>query len=112
MKARASSGTHGHRRSPKKAKSPTINNKIRLAIPCWILHTWPSRFVRAGKKLPSPNRPYTSWSSKNGLAGQFVLEVKLVDLSKGWNSQHIHALRALSHGSYMSLLVARGPQSQ
>ena len=47
----------------------------------------------------------TSWSSKYGLAGQSMEQVKLVDLLwRGWNNQH---LRALSHGSYVSLLVAR-----
>ena len=47
----------------------------------------------------------TSWSSKYGLAGQSMEQVKLVDLLwRGWHNQH---LRALSHGSYVSLLVAR-----
>eukprot|EP00439_Symbiodinium_sp_Y106_P021381 s4745_g2.t1 len=47
----------------------------------------------------------TSWSSKYGLAGQSMEQVKLVDLLwRGWHNQH---LRALSHGSYISLLVAR-----
>ena len=47
----------------------------------------------------------TSWSSKYGLAGQSMEHVKLVDLLwRGWHNQH---LRALSRGSYVSLLVAR-----
>eukprot|EP00439_Symbiodinium_sp_Y106_P070309 s106_g12.t1 len=46
----------------------------------------------------------TSWSSKYGLAGQSMEQVKLVDLLWcGWHNQH---LRALSRGSYVSLLVA------
>ena len=47
----------------------------------------------------------TAWSSKYGLAGQNMEQVKLVDLiRRGWENQH---LRALSHGSYMSMIVCR-----
>ena len=47
----------------------------------------------------------TAWSSKYGLAGQSMEQVKLVDLIwRGWENQH---LRALSHGSYMSTIVCR-----
>ena len=47
----------------------------------------------------------TAWSSKYGLAGQSMEQVKLVDLiCRGWGNQH---LRALSHGSYMSMIVCR-----
>ena len=47
----------------------------------------------------------TAWSSKYGLAGQNMEQVKLVDLIwRGWDNQH---LRALSHGSYMSMIVCR-----
>ena len=47
----------------------------------------------------------TSCSSKYGLAGQSKEQVKLVDLLwRGWHNQH---LRALSHGIYVRLLVAR-----
>ena len=55
-----------------------------------------------GKTLLRKIAP-TSWSFKHGLAGQNIEQVKLVDLLwRGWHNQH---LRALSHGSYMSLLV-------
>ena len=47
----------------------------------------------------------TAWSSKYGLAGQSMEQVKLVDLIwRGWENQH---LRALSHGSYMSMIFCR-----
>ena len=35
----------------------------------------------------------TSWSSKHGLAGQDIEQVKLVDLLwRGWHNQHLRAL--------------------
>ena len=47
----------------------------------------------------------TAWSSKYNLAGKEVSEVRLVDLLwRGWNNFH---LRALSHGQYLSVVVAR-----
>ena len=47
----------------------------------------------------------TAWSSKYGLAGQSMEQVKLVDLAwREWENQLIHAP---SHGSYMSWTVSR-----
>ena len=47
----------------------------------------------------------TSWSTKYQLAGKEMDSIRLVDLLwRGWNNYH---LRALSHGQYVSLVVAR-----
>ena len=46
----------------------------------------------------------TSWSTKYNLAGKEVAELRLVDLLwRGWQNFHI---RALSHGQYLSVVVA------
>ena len=52
----------------------------------------------------------TSWSSKYGLAGQSMEQVKLVDLL--WRGWHNQLLRALSHGSYVSLLYPEKSMKQ
>ena len=47
----------------------------------------------------------TSWESKYRLADRDVSDVRLTDLLwRGWRNNH---LRALSHGQYISLVVAR-----
>ena len=47
----------------------------------------------------------TSWASKYRLAGRDISDIRLTDLLwRGWNSHH---LRALSHGQYVSLVIAR-----
>ena len=47
----------------------------------------------------------TTWSTKYNLAGKEVAEVRLVDLLwRGWQNFHI---RALSHGQYLSVVIAR-----
>ncbi|OLP83621.1 hypothetical protein AK812_SmicGene35592 [Symbiodinium microadriaticum] len=77
-------------------------------------HGLPANFVQTkshldsreiyGKTMLRKIAP-TAWSSKYGLAGQNMEQVKLVDLIwRGWDNQH---LRALSHGSYMSMIVCR-----
>ena len=47
----------------------------------------------------------TSWASKYRLAGRDISDIRLTDLLwRGWNNHH---LRALSHGQYVSLVIAR-----
>ena len=47
----------------------------------------------------------TSWASKYRLAGRELADLRLVDLLwRGWRNHH---LRALSHGQYVSLVIAR-----
>ena len=47
----------------------------------------------------------TSWASKYRLAGRELAGLRLVDLLwRGWRNHH---LRALSHGQYVSLVIAR-----
>ena len=47
----------------------------------------------------------TAWSAKYSLAGREVQSIKLVDMI--WKGYRNHHLRSLSHGHYMSLVVAR-----
>ena len=47
----------------------------------------------------------TAWSSKYSLAGREVQNIKLVDMI--WKGYRNHHLRSLSHGHYLSLVVAR-----
>ena len=57
-----------------------------------------------GKSLLRRVAP-TAWSTKYGLAGKEVSTIRLVDLLwRGWQNFHI---RALSHGQYVSVVVAR-----
>ena len=47
----------------------------------------------------------TSWAAKYRLAGRELADLRLVDLLwRGWRNHH---LRALSHGQYVSLVIAR-----
>ena len=47
----------------------------------------------------------TAWSAKYSLAGREVQSIKLVDMI--WKRYRNHHLRSLSHGHYLSLVVAR-----
>ena len=47
----------------------------------------------------------TSWSSKYGLAGRPIADLRLTEIL--WKGFRNHHLRALSHGHFMALVVAR-----
>ncbi|OLP78312.1 hypothetical protein AK812_SmicGene41517 [Symbiodinium microadriaticum] len=106
---------------PKSTKGQQDSKTSDAKYPDWnsptgfkTTHGLPANFVQTkshldsreiyGKTMLRKIAP-TAWSSKYGLAGQNMEQVKLVDLIwRGWDNQH---LRALSHGSYMSMIVCR-----
>ena len=106
---------------PKSSKGQQDSKTSDAKYPDWnsptgfkTTHGLPANFVQTkshldsreiyGKTMLRKIAP-TAWSSKYGLAGQSMEQVKLVDLIwRGWDNQH---LRALSHGSYMSMIVCR-----
>ena len=47
----------------------------------------------------------TAWSAKYSSAGKEVMSIKLIDMI--WKGLRNHRLRSLSHGHYMSLVIAR-----